>query len=637
MGVGAWGCLRIRLAHTPIPMPPAPHPLQLFAKHYGYPKKPVDRSVKALSYLNKYLLKYKWYLILGTIFTAVSNLFGIFPAQLVRYALDLVRETLDVYYLYDGSPLQSGLYEIFGTSILLFGVLTLVMALMKGFFLFLVRQTLIVMSRHVEYDLKNEIYDHYQTLPLSFYRQHNTGDLMARISEDVSKVRMYIGPSIMYGLNLIVLFILVISYMVSINARLSLYVLLPLPVLSVAIYLVNNIIIQRSEEIQRSLSRLSTYVQEAFSGIRVLKSFVQEANSAAKFEIESDEYRAKSLGLTRVDSLFFPMVAILVGLSNVLVIYVGGQEIIAGQLTPGNITEFILYVNMLTWPVMALGWTTSQTQRAAASQQRINEFLTIKTDIVSQKNIEHTIQGEIEFKNVRFVYPDSGITAIKDFSMHVRAGETVAILGTTGSGKSTLANLLTRMYDVTFGEINVDGIPIKDYNLTSLRGQMGYVPQDVFLFSETISNNVRFGKPDLPQERVEQALRDADLYQNVIDFPEQFDTRVGERGVTLSGGQKQRLSIARAIARDPKILILDDCLSAVDTNTENIILNNLQRIMADRTSVVISHRVSSAKLADHIIMLDDGEIIEQGTHEELLALNGAYRELYEKQLQTEEV
>ncbi|GAB3642384.1 ABC transporter ATP-binding protein [Spirosoma arcticum] len=593
--------------------------------------------MKALSYLNKYFLKYKWYLIWGTVFTVASNLFGIFPAQLVRYALDLVRETLDIYYLYDKSPLQPSLYDVFAASLLLFGVLTLVLALLKGFFLFLVRQTLIVMSRHIEYDLKNEIYNHYQTLPLSFYRQQNTGDLMARISEDVSKVRMYVGPSIMYGLNLIVLFILVISYMVSINARLSLYVLLPLPILSVAIYIVNSIIIQRSEEIQRSLSRLSTYVQEAFSGIRVLKSFVQESNSAAKFELESDEYRQKSLGLTRVDSLFFPIVAILVGLSNVLVVYVGGQEILAGRLTPGNITEFILYVNMLTWPVMALGWTTSQTQRAAASQERINEFLNIKTDIVSQKNLQRTINGEIEFKNVRFVYPDSGIVAVKNFSMHVRAGETVAILGTTGSGKSTLANLLTRMYDVTSGEIKVDGIPLKDYNLTSIREQMGYVPQDVFLFSETISNNVRFGKPDLPQARVDQAVRDADLYQNVIDFSEGFETRVGERGVTLSGGQKQRLSIARAIARDPKILILDDCLSAVDTNTENIILNNLRRIMADRTSVVISHRVSSAKLADHIIMLDEGEIVEQGTHDELMDRNGAYRELYDKQLQTEEV
>lgn len=593
--------------------------------------------MKALAYLNKYLVKYKWYLIWGTLFTIISNLFGILPAQLVRYALDLVRETLDLYFLYDRSPLQRGLYDVFAFSILLYGLLILAMALLKGFFLFLVRQTLIVMSRHIEYDLKNEIYDHYQTLPLSFYRKNNTGDLMARISEDVSKVRMYLGPSIMYGLNLIVLFILVISYMVSINLRLSLYVLLPLPVLSLAIYLVNNTIIRRSEEIQQSLSRLSTYVQEAFSGIRVLKAFVQEEASANNFTRESDQYRQKSLQLTRVDSLFFPLIVTLVGLSNVLVVYVGGQEILAGRLTPGNITEFILYVNMLTWPVMALGWTTSQTQRAAASQQRINEFLAVKTDIVSDKNIVHDIAGQIEFRNVRFVYPDSGIVALKDFSLTVGAGETVAILGTTGSGKSTLANLLTRMYDPTGGEIRIDGIPVKEYNVASLRRQMGYVPQEVFLFSDTIRNNVKFGMPDMPDEKIEQAVRDADLYQNVLDFPEQFETRLGERGVTLSGGQKQRLSIARAIARDPKILILDDCLSAVDTNTENIILNNLRRIMENRTSVVISHRVSSAKLADKIVVLDEGEIVEEGTHDELYEKNGVYRELYEKQLQTEEV
>lgn len=593
--------------------------------------------VKALLYLNKYLVKYKWYLIWGTVFTIISNLFGIYPAQLVRYALDLVRETLDIYYLYDGTTLQESIYSIFAFSILLYGLLMLLMALLKGFFLFLVRQTLIVMSRHIEYDLKNEIYDHYQSLPLSFYRRHNTGDLMARISEDVSKVRMYLGPSIMYGMNLLVLFALVITYMVSINLRLTLYVLLPLPILSVGIYLVENIVITRSEEIQRSLSRMSTFVQEAFSGIRVLKSFVQESNSAARFEHETNEYRGKSLRLTLVDALWQPMTVLLIGLSNVLVIYIGGQEVISGRLTPGNITEFILYVNMLTWPVMALGWTTSQTQRAAASQERINEFLKIKTDIVSEKNIAHDIHGEIEFGNVRFVYPDSGIVALKGFSMQVRAGESVAILGTTGSGKSTIANLLTRMYDVSSGEIKIDGIPIKQYNLTSLREQMGYVPQDVFLFSDTISNNVRFGQPAMPQERIDQAVRDADLYQNIVDFPEGFQTRIGERGITLSGGQKQRLSIARAIARDPKILILDDCLSAVDTNTENIILNNLKRIMADRTSVIISHRVSSAKLADQIIVVDNGEIVEQGTHEDLMARNGTYRELYDKQLQTEEV
>jgi ATP-binding cassette subfamily B multidrug efflux pump len=593
--------------------------------------------VKALSHLNKYLLKYKWYLIWGTLFTIISNLFGIIPAQLVRYSLDLVKETLDIYFLYNGSRLQSNLYDVFAFSILFYGLLILAMALLKGIFLFLVRQTLIVMSRHIEYDLKNEIYLHYQTLPLSFFRQHNTGDLMARISEDVSKVRMYIGPSIMYGLNLITLFVLVISYMVSINLRLSLYVLLPLPVLSVAIYVVNTIIIKRSEEIQRSLSRLSTFVQEAFSGIRVLKAFVREENSATNFTTESDVYKQKSLQLTRVDSLFFPLIMLLVGFSNVLVVYVGGQEILTGRLTPGNIMEFILYVNMLTWPVMALGWTTSQTQRAAASQQRINEFLAVKTDIVSEKSLEREIVGEVEFRNIRFVYPDSGIVALKNFNMNVKAGETVAILGTTGSGKSTLANLLTRMYDPTDGQILIDGIPLKDYSVTNIRRQMGYVPQEVFLFSETISNNVKFGIPEMPQEKAEQAVKDADLYQNILGFPEQFDTRIGERGVTLSGGQKQRLSIARAIARDPKILILDDCLSAVDTNTENIILNNLHRIMENRTSVVISHRVSSAKLADKILVLDEGEVVEEGSHEELLAANGVYRELYEKQLQTEEV
>jgi ATP-binding cassette, subfamily B, multidrug efflux pump len=593
-------------------------------------------TIRALSHLNKYLARYKWYLIWGTVFTVISNLFGIFPAQLVRYALDLVRETLDVYYLYAGTSLQPSLYELFAASILLYGLLMLGLALLKGFFLFLVRQTLIVMSRHIEYDLKNDIYDHYQTLPLAFYRQHNTGDLMARISEDVSKVRMYVGPSIMYGLNLLVLFVLVISYMVSINARLTLYVLLPLPVLSIGIYLVENIVIARSEEIQRALSRMSTYVQEAFSGIRVLKAFVQEENSVRNFAREADEYQQKSLRLTLVDALWQPMTVLLIGLSNVLVVYVGGQEVLAGRLTPGNITEFLLYVNMLTWPVMALGWTTSQTQRAAASQQRINEFMAVKTTLTSTENQRRDIAGSLVFDRVRFVYPDTGIVALKNFSMDVQAGESVAILGTTGSGKSTLANLMMRMYDVSSGEIRIDDVPIRAYDLGYLRQQMGYVPQDVFLFSDTISNNVRFGHPDMPQERVLRAVDDADLTDNIAAFPDGFETRIGERGITLSGGQKQRLSIARAIARDPKILILDDCLSAVDTNTENIILNNLRRIMADRTTVIISHRVSSAKLADKIIVLDDGEIREQGTHDELMARNGLYRDLYDKQLQTEE-
>lgn len=593
--------------------------------------------MKALKYLNQYLWKYKWYLILGTIFTIISNLFGIIPAQLVRYALDLVLETLDVYYLFGGTTLQTGIYDIFAFSILLYGILILVMALLKGIFLFLVRQTIIVMSRHIEFDLKNDIYSHYQTLPASFFRQHNTGDLMARISEDVSNVRIYLGPALMYGMNLIVLFFLVISYMVSVSAKLTLFVLLPLPVLSVSVYIVNSMIMKRSQAIQKQLSGLSTFVQEAFSGIRVIKSFVQEKHSFSNFQKEAEDFKSKSLDLTKVDAFFYPIIMLLIGLSNILVIYVGGQEIIGGNLTAGNITEFILYVNMLTWPVMALGWTTSQIQRAASSQTRINEFLDVKTTLVSDKNLTHSIQGAISFKNVGFIYPDSGIQALDQFDLEVQPGQSVAILGTTGSGKSTLAHLLCRLYDPTEGEILVDGIPMKDYDVHAFRRQIGYVPQDVFLFSDSIQNNVRFGTTDMPFERIEQAVRDADLYNNITDFPHGFETMLGERGITLSGGQKQRLSIARAIARDPKILVLDDCLSAVDTNTENIILNNLKRIMDQRTSVIISHRVSSAKLADKIVVLDEGRIVEQGTHAELMALNAVYKELYEKQLIAEEV
>lgn len=593
--------------------------------------------MKALSYINKYLFQYKRYLLLGTLFLVISNIFAIIPAQVVRYAFDLVKENIDLYRLYEGYSLQQSIYELFTSSIFIYGIIILAMALLRGIFLFLVRQTIIAMSRYIEYDLKNEIYAHYQTLPLSFYRSHNTGDLMARISEDVGKVRMYLGPAIMYGINLVTLFLILIPYMFTINARLTIYVLLPLPILSLSIYYVNNLIEQRSTEIQKALSGLSTYTQEAFSGIRVLKAFAREKDSADTFDGLSNEYKNKALRLTFVNALFFPLILALIGLSVILTVYIGGLEVMRGSITTGNIAEFIIYVNLLTWPVTSLGWITSIVQQAAASQNRINEFLQTKTEIVSTQNLVQEIEGRVHFDRVSFVYPDSGIQALSDISFRVEPGQSLAIIGTTGSGKSTIANLLLRLYDPTEGRVCVDDIEIHAYEVESLRSQIGYVPQDVFLFSETIENNIAWGESGLPLDTIAQAAADADLLENIDRFPNGFQTRVGERGITLSGGQKQRVSIARAIVRDPKILILDDALSAVDTKTENTILNNLKRIMQGRTSIIISHRVSSAKLADHILVLDDGRIAEKGSHEQLIAQGGVYKALYDKQLQEEEV
>jgi ATP-binding cassette subfamily B protein len=437
----------------------------------------------------------------------------------------------------------------------------------------------------------------------------------------------------MYGLNLLILFPLVISYMISVNLELTLYSLLPLPILSLSIYYVNNQINLRSEKIQQSLSQLSTFVQEAFSGIRVLKAFVREQDSAAEFAKASEEYKYQSIELTRVNALFFPLIMALVGISTIITVYVGGLMVIQGEIGYGVIAEFILYVNMLTWPVASLGWVTSIVQRAEVSQRRINELLDQKTDLVSVKNLEATLEGALQVNHLSFVYPDSGIKALQDISFSIEAGQTLGIIGTTGSGKSTLANLLMRMYDPTSGEILVDNRPIQHYTLASLRSQIGVVPQDVFLFSDTIANNISFGidNPDL--ELVIQAAKDADVYQNILDFPKGFDTLLGERGITLSGGQKQRVSIARAIAKEPKILILDDCLSAVDTKTENAILNSLKKIMENRTSIIISHRVSSAKLADQIIVLDEGRIVERGDHASLMFQKGVYAALFEKQTQ----
>jgi ATP-binding cassette, subfamily B, multidrug efflux pump len=591
--------------------------------------------VKELRYLNKYFLKYRKYLIWGIAFVTISNIFQILPAQLVRFALDLVLENLHIHQSLQGLDMQHDYRAIINRSIVFYGILILSIAMLRGLFLFLVRQTLIVMSRHIEYDLKNEIYRHYQSLPLSFYRSNNTGDLIARISEDVSKVRMYVGPAVMYGLQLFTLFIILIPIMFAINAKLTLWALLPLPLLSLSIYLVNNVINRRSEEIQKSLSDLSTFVQEAFSGIRVLKSFAREADSLRQFESESEIYRHKSLQLYRVNALFFPLMLSLIGLSTILTVYIGGAEVIRGQASIGNIAEFILYVNLLTWPVTSLGWITSIVQRAAASQKRINEFLLTRSDIVSDENLRTPIQGQVEFRSVSFYYPGSSNAALSDISFRIQPGQCLAVIGTTGSGKSTIANLISRLYDASAGEILIDGTDIRRYDPAHLRSAIGYVPQDVFLFSDTIAGNVAFGARQLSPEQVERALRSADLYDNVMEFPGQLNTILGERGITLSGGQKQRLSIARAIVREPNILILDDCLSAVDTKTENAILHNLSELMRGRTCLIISHRVSSAKLADWIVVIDNGCIVEEGDNTTLMAKNGVFKTLYEKQLLAE--
>lgn len=591
--------------------------------------------MKELKYLNKYLLKYKKHLFWGIVFVIISTFFQIFPAELVRYSIDLVTEDIAIYRSFEGMSLQQKFFKVFSFSLLFLAAMILVMALLRGFFLYLVRQTLIVMSRHIEYDLKNEIFDHYQTLPLSFYRRNNTGDLMNRISEDVGRVRMYLGPVIMYGLQLISLFVILIPYMFRINPTLTWYAIIPLPFLSVSIYLVNNIVEKRSEEIQKSQSRLSTFVQEAFSGIRVLKSFNRENESIKNFTEESDNYKKESLRLTRIQSLFFPLMTGLIGLSVILTVYAGSSAVITSGLKVSYIAEFIIYVNMLTWPVASLGWTSSLLQRAEASQKRINEFLKTKNTIISEKELVREVQGKIEFKDVSFTYPDTGIKALKNISFVVNPGESLAIIGTTGSGKSTISSLIARLYDAREGEIRIDDIPIDHYNLHSLRTQIGYVPQEVFLFSDTIHNNIAFGLTDSHTEKIMVAAKDADVYDNIIAFPQGFETRIGERGITLSGGQKQRVSIARAIVREPKILMLDDALSAVDTKTENNILNSMKRIMQGRTTVIISHRVSSAKLANKIIVLVDGQIVEEGTHIGLIRKGGIYKDLYRKQIETE--
>lgn len=588
--------------------------------------------MKHLAYLNKYFWKYRWHLIPGILFVVISNVFGVLPAPVIRLSFDLVTENIRIYHLYNGFERQSIIYNLLGQSLLLFGAIVLLMAILRGLFLFFMRQTIILMSRHIEYDLKNEIYAHYQKLSLAFYRRNNTGDLMNRVTEDVSRVRMYLGPSIMYAINTAVLFVMVIYAMLTVNVRLAVFSLMPLPVLALAIYLVNTEINHRSERIQERLSGLSSFVQETFSGIRVIKSYVRENFINQSFRQESELYKTDSLSLVKVQALFYPVMLLLAGMSTLITVYVGGIEVMKGNITAGNIAEFIVYVNLLTFPVLSLGWVTSLIQRAAASQKRINEYLQTVSEI-DQPNVPAIeIKGKIEFKNVSFVYPDTGITALKEVSFSAAPGELIAIIGRTGSGKSTIANLMMRMYDCTSGEILIDGKPIQNLNLENYRAQTGFVPQEVFLFSDTIANNIAFSVDKMDMQRVENAARSAAVYDNISAFDEGFETMIGERGVTLSGGQKQRVSIARAVFKQPKILIFDDCLSAVDTKTEEEILNNLGEVMAGRTSLLIAHRISTIKNADKIVVLDDGKIVEQGTHQQLIDLKGSYFELYEKQL-----
>lgn len=597
--------------------------------------------MKSLTHLNKYFLKYKWLLLLGTLFVIAQNFGAIYPAQVVQKSLDEVVLVIEEIQDLSDEAAKAKIIDTISYQIFIFFIAIIAVAILRGILMFLMRQTIIVISRRIEFDLKNEIFNQYQRLSMSFYRRNNTGDLMNRISEDVSRVRMYLGPALMYSINLFILFVLIMITMLSVNVKLTLFVLAPLPLLSVSIYFVSNIMNKRSEEIQEQQSHLSTFVQEAFSGIRILKSFVKEKTTSNRFEVESEDYKDRNMKLVRVNSMFFPLMLLLVGLSTLLTVFIGGQEVIAGRATPGNIAEFIIYVNLLTWPVASLGWVTSIIQRAAASQERINEFLHLEPEILSGSSEESILNGNIEFKNVSFVYEDSGIKAIDNISFSLQQGSSLAILGRTGSGKSTLANLILRMMDSSSGEILVDKKPIQSWNLTSLRKQIGFVPQDMFLFSDTIENNIAFGLSDsLPQnerkEKVELAAKEADIYDNIVEFPKAFQTQLGERGITLSGGQKQRVSIARAIIKKPALLLFDDCLSAVDTRTEEKILTNLKELMKNRSSIFISHRVSTVKHADQIIVLDHGKIIEQGDHQSLINAKGVYAELYEKQLLEEE-
>ncbi len=587
--------------------------------------------MKELQYLNKYFIKYKYRFLLGLLITIVAQIFSLFTPELIGNSIKVIEDYVqsaqkDVALL--KYELLKNILYILATTII------------AGFFTFLMRQTLIVMSRYVEFDLKNEIFNHYQNLSQHFYKRNRTGDLMNRISEDVGKVRMYVGPAVMYTLNTIMRFTIVIIYMYNISPKLTLYSLLPLPLLSYSIFKISSEIHKKSSAFQKNLSNLFSFTQEIFSGIRVIKAYAIEEKKQNDFLELTKESNTKAMDLAKVNSLFGPLMILLIGLSNLVVVYVGGTMYINNDPeieSIGVIAQFILYINMLTWPVASLGWVSSLVQEAEASQKRINEFLKEEPEIKNSNEMPSKIEGTIEFKNVSFDYEDTQIKALDQVSFSVEKGKTLAILGKTGSGKSTILSLISRLYDVTGGEINIDNQPITTLNLYDLRNQISVVPQDAFLFSDSIKNNIKFGDENATDDEVIEAAKKAVVHENILTFNDQYETVLGERGITLSGGQKQRVSIARALIKNAPILLLDDCLSAVDTETEETILNNLLTYCKDKTTIIVSHRVSSAKNADQIIILEDGKIIEKGTHNELIEQNGYYKELYVKQLSEKEI
>ena len=585
--------------------------------------------------LNHFFWKYRWHFLGGIFFVSLSNYFRVLQPQAIREALDLVIHNVSIYRNFEGSKLQRSLESILGKQLLIFGLFVLLFAGLMGLFMYFMRQTIIVMSRLIEYDMRKEIFEHYQILDLAFYKRNKTGDLMARITEDVNKVRMYLGPAILYGINLVTLFAFVIYAMVNVSLELTLFCLIPLPILSISIYYVSDLIHKKSEEIQQQLAVLNNTAQEVYAGIRVVKAYTQENSMLGFFTSQSQQYNQQSVSLARINALFYPLMILLIGISTLITVYAGGTLVVNGSISTGNIAEFVIYVNMLTWPVTSIGWIASIIQQASASQKRINEFMQTKPSILSGNMEDFKLNGEIIFNNVGLTYPDTGICALKNIQLHIKAGEKIAIIGKTGSGKSSFAELLLRMNDVSEGEILFDGVPVKELNLGRLREQIGYVPQDVFLFSDSLKQNITFGKPDASDAEIENAIFDASLTDEIKTFPDGLNTILGERGITLSGGQKQRVSIARALLKNPEILILDDCLSAVDSHTENKILNYFQSSLKDKTAIIISHRIYVNLHFDKILVFQDGEVAHAGTHEELLKISPYYLDLYERQLSDE--